>query len=121
MAAENYWRYADARQQQQAMVAAAAAAAGMAPAATVTAAQTVGGPAAGMNPQAAAAAMAQQAAAPPLKRARPDFGGSCPPTVLLDGPPGTPSISVSPVPCGIWGADFSLLLVIMCDFFNSSF
>jgi len=52
----------------------------MAPAATVTAAQTVGGPAAGMNPQAAAAAaMAQQAAAPPLKRSRPDFGGSCPP------------------------------------------
>ncbi|KAJ1269513.1 hypothetical protein BS78_07G217800 [Paspalum vaginatum] len=77
MAAENYWRYADARQQQQAMVAAAAAAAGMAPAATVAAAQTVGGAAAGMNQQAAAAAaaaMAQQAAAPPLKRARPDFG-----------------------------------------------
>ncbi|CAO2183949.1 unnamed protein product [Urochloa humidicola] len=72
MAAENYWRYADARQQQQAMVAAAAAAAGMAPAATVAAAQTVGGAAGGMNPQ--AAAMAQQAAAPPLKRARPDFG-----------------------------------------------
>jgi len=82
MAAENYWRYADARQQQQAMVAAAAAAAGMAPAATVTAAQTVGGPAAGMNPQ-AAAAMAQQAAAPPLKRARPDFGGSCPPYICF--------------------------------------
>ncbi|CAO2164968.1 unnamed protein product [Urochloa humidicola] len=75
MAAENYWRYADARQQQQAMVAAAAAAAGMAPAATVAAAQTVGSAAGGMNPQAAAAAaMAQQAAAPPLKRARPDFG-----------------------------------------------
>jgi len=55
----------------------------MAPAATVTASQTVGGPAAGMNPQAAAAAMAQQAAAPPLKRARPDFGGSCPPYICF--------------------------------------
>ncbi|XP_062195765.1 RNA-binding protein 1-like [Phragmites australis] len=68
MAAENYWRYADARQQQQAMVAAAA---GMAPAASVAAAQSVAG-AAAMPQQ--AAAMAQQAAAPPLKRARPDFG-----------------------------------------------
>ncbi|KAF0898307.1 hypothetical protein E2562_007159 [Oryza meyeriana var. granulata] len=69
MAAENYWRFADARQ-QQAMVAAAAAAAGMAPtAATVV---TAGTAAAGMPPQ---AAMAQQAAAaPPLKRARPDYG-----------------------------------------------
>nr|CAB3481644.1 unnamed protein product [Digitaria exilis] len=74
MAAENYWRYADARQQQQAMVAAAAAAAGMAPSATVAGAQTIGAAAAGINQQAAAAAMAQQAAAPPLKRARPDFG-----------------------------------------------
>jgi hypothetical protein len=85
MAAENYWRYADARQQQQAMVAAAAAAAGMAPAATVAAAQTVGSAAAAMNQQAAAAAMAQQAAAaaPPLKRARPDFGGSCPPDLAF--------------------------------------
>ena len=85
MAAENYWRYADARQQQQAMVAAAAAAAGMAPGATVAAAQTVGSAAAAMNQQAAAAAMAQQAAAaaPPLKRARPDFGGSCPPDLTL--------------------------------------
>ncbi|KAL6646294.1 hypothetical protein ACP70R_017902 [Stipagrostis hirtigluma subsp. patula] len=73
MAAENYWRYAEARQQQQqAMVAAAAAAAGMAPAQTVNTAQTVAAAAAGMAPQ--AAAMAQQAAAPPLKRPRPDFG-----------------------------------------------
>lgn len=92
MAAENYWRYADARQQQQAMVAAAAAAAGMAPVASVAAAQTVGGAAAGMNQHqqaaVAAAAMAQQAAAPPLKRARPDFGGSLPPSsLLLDRPP----------------------------------
>ncbi|TVU04710.1 hypothetical protein EJB05_47841 [Eragrostis curvula] len=71
MAAENYWRYADARQQQQAMVAAAAAAAGMAPQQAVNPAQSVAA-AAGMNPQ--AAAMAQQAAAPPLKRARPDYG-----------------------------------------------
>jgi hypothetical protein len=113
MAAENYWRYADARQQQQAMVAAAAAAAGMAPAATVAAAQTVGSAAAAMNQQAAAAAMAQQAAAaPPLKRARPDFGGSCPPPLFLYGtitrscffcgyfPPPTP-ISSLPVLCGI--------------------
>ncbi|KAL5221768.1 hypothetical protein ABZP36_026481 [Zizania latifolia] len=70
MAAENYWRFADARQ-QQAMVAAAAAAAaaGMAPAGSVA---TVGSVASGMPPQ---AAMAQQAAAaPPLKRARPDYG-----------------------------------------------
>jgi hypothetical protein len=38
-----------------------------------------------MNQQAAAAAMAQQAAAaaPPLKRARPDFGGSCPPDLAF--------------------------------------
>jgi hypothetical protein len=57
MAAENYWRYAEARQQQQAMVA---------PAQT---AQSVAA-AAAMNPQ--------QAAAPPLKRARPGFGGSSP-------------------------------------------
>ncbi|XP_062191741.1 RNA-binding protein 1-like [Phragmites australis] len=71
MAAENYWRYADARQQQQAMVAAAAAAAGMGPSQTVNTAQTVAA-AAGMAQQ--AAAMAQQAAAPSLKRARPDFG-----------------------------------------------
>uniref|UniRef100_A0A0E0ENN5 RRM domain-containing protein n=2 Tax=Oryza TaxID=4527 RepID=A0A0E0ENN5_9ORYZ len=69
MAAENYWRFADARQ-QQAMVAAAAAAAGMAPTAATVA--TAGQAAAGMPPQ---AAMAQQAAAaPPLKRARPDYG-----------------------------------------------
>ncbi|KAL5231813.1 hypothetical protein ABZP36_030589 [Zizania latifolia] len=70
MAAENYWRFADARQ-QQAMVAAAAAAAaaGMAPTGTVATAGTVPS---GMPPQ---AAMAQQAAAaPPLKRARPDYG-----------------------------------------------
>jgi hypothetical protein len=68
MAAENYWRYAEARQQQQqAMVAAAAA--GMAPAQTVNPAQSVAA-AAAMNPQ--------QAAAPPLKRARPGFGGSSP-------------------------------------------
>uniref|UniRef100_A0A0D9XAH7 RRM domain-containing protein n=1 Tax=Leersia perrieri TaxID=77586 RepID=A0A0D9XAH7_9ORYZ len=68
MAAENYWRFADARQQQA--MAAAAAAAGMAP--TAATAATVGTAAAGMPPQ---ASMVQQAAAaPPLKRARPDYG-----------------------------------------------
>ncbi|KAM0871327.1 hypothetical protein ACQ4PT_039457 [Festuca glaucescens] len=77
MAAENYWRYADARQ-QQAMVAAAAAAAGMAPAATVAQATTA---AVGMHQhqhQHQQAALAQQqqqqSAAPSLKRARPDYG-----------------------------------------------
>jgi hypothetical protein len=80
MAAENYWRYAEARQQQQQAMAAAAA--GMAPAQTLNPAHSVAA-AAAMNPQ--AAAMAQQAAAPPLKRARPGFGGSRP-LVSLDPP-----------------------------------
>ncbi|XP_044956186.1 nuclear speckle RNA-binding protein A-like isoform X1 [Hordeum vulgare subsp. vulgare] len=81
MAAENYWRYADARQ-QQAMVAAAAAAAGMAPAATVGQAATAAGGMQQHQHQHQQAAMAQQqqqqqqqqAAAPSLKRARPDYG-----------------------------------------------
>jgi hypothetical protein len=80
MAAENYWRYAEARQQQQQAMAAAAA--GMAPAQTLNPAHSVAA-AAAMNPQ--AAVMAQQAAAPPLKRARPGFGGSWP-LVSLDPP-----------------------------------
>ncbi|CAM0911738.1 unnamed protein product [Alopecurus aequalis] len=78
MAAENYWRYADARQ-QQAMVAAAAAAAGMAPAATVAQAASAGVGMQQHQHQHQQAALAQQqqqqqSAAPSLKRARPDYG-----------------------------------------------
>lgn len=69
MAAENYWRFADARQ-QQAMVAAAAAAAGWPHGGDCRDGRPGRG---GHAPQ---AAMAQQAAAAPLKRARPDYGGS---------------------------------------------